>query len=87
MFIAGVLVLFGVQLHLLLARRRGSVVRSPATCRVILTIIWVVAVPNAVNLVDGLDGLAAGMVAIASAAFFVFLVSSLGRSATSRRRR
>ena len=32
------------------------------------------AVANAVNLVDGLDGLAAGMVAIAAAAFFVYVV-------------
>ena len=29
---------------------------------------------NAVNLVDGLDGLAAGMVAIAAAAFFIYMV-------------
>ena len=41
-----------------------------------LTIVWVVAVANAVNLIDGLDGLAAGMVAIASAAFFIYLVRS-----------
>ena len=38
-----------------------------------LTILWVVAIANAVNLVDGLDGLAAGMMAIAAAAFFVYI--------------
>ena len=38
-----------------------------------LTILWVVAVANAVNLVDGLDGLAAGMIAIAAATFFVYM--------------
>jgi UDP-GlcNAc:undecaprenyl-phosphate/decaprenyl-phosphate GlcNAc-1-phosphate transferase len=43
---------------------------------VILTIVWVVLVANAVNLVDGLDGLAAGMVAIASSALFVYVVRS-----------
>ena len=32
------------------------------------------AVANAVNLVDGLDGLAAGMIAIAAAAFFVYMI-------------
>jgi UDP-GlcNAc:undecaprenyl-phosphate GlcNAc-1-phosphate transferase len=42
----------------------------------ILTIVWVVLITNAVNLIDGLDGLAAGMVAIASAAFFAFMVQS-----------
>ena len=39
-----------------------------------LTILWVVAVANAVNLVDGLDGLAAGMIAIAAASFFVYMI-------------
>ena len=38
--------------------------------------LWIVAVANAVNLVDGLDGLAAGMVAIAAVAFFVYMVRS-----------
>ena len=37
-----------------------------------MTVIWIVAMINAVNLVDGLDGLAAGIVAIASSAFFVY---------------
>ena len=39
-----------------------------------LTILWVTLVVNAVNLVDGLDGLAAGMVAIAATAFFIYMV-------------
>jgi UDP-GlcNAc:undecaprenyl-phosphate GlcNAc-1-phosphate transferase len=34
---------------------------------------------NAVNLIDGLDGLAAGMVAIGAAAFFLYM--ALGPSA------
>src|SRR5437870_11934270 len=38
--------------------------------------LFVVSVANAVNLVDGLDGLAAGMVAIAASAFFIFMVRS-----------
>jgi len=36
------------------------------------TVIIVVATMNAVNFVDGLDGLAAGMIAIGSAAFFLY---------------
>ena len=36
-----------------------------------LTVLWVVALTNAINLIDGLDGLAAGVVAIACAALWV----------------
>ena len=35
-----------------------------------LTVLWVVVLTNAVNLIDGLDGLAAGIVAIACAALW-----------------
>ncbi len=38
----------------------------------LLTVVWVVGMANAVNLVDGLDGLAGGIVAIASATFFLY---------------
>ncbi len=38
-----------------------------------ITILWIVALTNAVNLIDGLDGLAAGVSAIAS--FSMFLVA------------
>lgn len=39
---------------------------------VVASVIWVVVMANAVNLVDGLDGLAAGIVTIAAAAFLVY---------------
>jgi UDP-GlcNAc:undecaprenyl-phosphate/decaprenyl-phosphate GlcNAc-1-phosphate transferase len=75
-FIAGVVVLFGVQFaYFFFPLVRGPVVLS-GDLPVILTIVWVVAVANAVNLVDGLDGLAAGMVAIASLALFFYVVRS-----------
>jgi len=38
----------------------------------LVTVLWVVALANAVNFIDGLDGLAAGVVAIAAGAFFVY---------------
>jgi len=38
----------------------------------LLTVVWVLGMANAVNLIDGLDGLAAGIVAIASGAFFLY---------------
>jgi UDP-GlcNAc:undecaprenyl-phosphate GlcNAc-1-phosphate transferase len=46
----------------------------------ILTVLWVVGMANAVNFVDGLDGLAAGIVAIAGLAFFLYShkLTSLG---------
>ena len=38
----------------------------------VFTVAWVVVIANAVNFIDGLDGLAAGIIAIASGAFFVY---------------
>jgi len=38
----------------------------------LLTVLWVAGMANAVNFIDGLDGLAAGIVAIAAGAFFVY---------------
>ena len=38
----------------------------------LVTVLWVVVLANAVNLIDGLDGLAAGVVAIAAGAFFLY---------------
>ncbi len=38
----------------------------------LVTVLWVVVLANAVNLIDGLDGLAAGIVAIAAGAFFLY---------------
>jgi len=43
-----------------------------------LTLLWIALVTNLVNLIDGMDSLAAGIVAIASAAFCV-LAMSFGR--------
>jgi UDP-GlcNAc:undecaprenyl-phosphate GlcNAc-1-phosphate transferase len=38
----------------------------------LVTAVWVVLMTNAINLIDGLDGLAAGIVAIAGGALFLF---------------
>jgi UDP-GlcNAc:undecaprenyl-phosphate GlcNAc-1-phosphate transferase len=38
----------------------------------LVTVLWVVLMCNAINLIDGLDGLAAGVVAIAAGAFAVY---------------
>jgi UDP-GlcNAc:undecaprenyl-phosphate GlcNAc-1-phosphate transferase len=38
----------------------------------IVTVVWLLGMVQAINLIDGLDGLAAGIVAIGSTAFFVY---------------
>ena len=38
----------------------------------LVTVLWLILMANAINLIDGLDGLAAGIVAIASGAFFLY---------------
>ncbi len=48
-----------------------TVVLSPDTAPLV-TVLWVVLLANAINLIDGLDGLAAGIVLIAGAAFYLF---------------
>jgi UDP-GlcNAc:undecaprenyl-phosphate/decaprenyl-phosphate GlcNAc-1-phosphate transferase len=72
-FIGGLLVLLGVQIAYFWQPGAGIVIVG-SDLAVPLTILWVLLVANAVNLVDGLDGLAAGMVAIAATAFFIYMV-------------
>ena len=38
----------------------------------LVTVLWLIGMANAINLIDGLDGLAAGIVAIASGTFFLY---------------
>lgn len=38
----------------------------------LVTVLWVLVMSQSINLIDGLDGLAAGIVAIGSGAFFVY---------------
>jgi UDP-GlcNAc:undecaprenyl-phosphate/decaprenyl-phosphate GlcNAc-1-phosphate transferase len=49
----------------------GLIVLSPSILPLV-TAIWVIGMANAVNLIDGLDGLAAGVVAIGSGALAVY---------------
>ena len=37
-----------------------------------ITVLWLLGMTNAINLIDGLDGLAAGIVAIGAGAFFLY---------------
>ena len=38
----------------------------------LITVLWLLGMTQAINLIDGLDGLAAGIVAIAAGAFFLY---------------
>jgi UDP-GlcNAc:undecaprenyl-phosphate GlcNAc-1-phosphate transferase len=49
------------------------IVLSP-TITPLITAIWVIMIENAINLIDGLDGLAAGIVAIASGSFAIYAI-------------
>jgi UDP-GlcNAc:undecaprenyl-phosphate/decaprenyl-phosphate GlcNAc-1-phosphate transferase len=73
---AGVVVIQGVQLLWLPLPGGGSVSMFTlgGSQSALLTVIIIVATTNAVNFVDGLDGLAAGVVGIGAAAFFSFSV-------------
>jgi UDP-GlcNAc:undecaprenyl-phosphate GlcNAc-1-phosphate transferase len=68
--IAGAGVLFGIKIGFLSGLSSQYVFLSwPLT--IILTLLWITALMNAVNLIDGLDGLASGISAIAAAAFLI----------------
>lgn len=84
---SGLLVLFGVGLRYLYLPAVPFVPGSSAQTialgpedSAVLTILGLVAMMNAVNLVDGLDGLAAGIVTIAAAALLVYTQAAEGLS-------
>ena len=66
-----VLSLFGVTM-LFFRIPFGDIVLLSPDLAPLVTVLWVVGMANAVNLIDGLDGLAAGIVAIAAGAFFLY---------------
>lgn len=69
-FAAGILFLSGVKMQFIITPDQTIFLGDDVS--VLITVLWLVAMINAVNLVDGLDGLAAGIVAIAAASFFVY---------------
>jgi UDP-GlcNAc:undecaprenyl-phosphate GlcNAc-1-phosphate transferase len=74
MVIAGsVLSLVGVSLVVLRVPFVDVVLLSPDLAA-LATVLWVVLLANAINLIDGLDGLATGIVAIASTTFVIYAI-------------
>jgi UDP-GlcNAc:undecaprenyl-phosphate GlcNAc-1-phosphate transferase len=74
-FSAGLLALFGVTMFYFRVPfnlfHLDTVVLSPNLAQFV-TVLWVVLLAQAINLIDGLDGLAAGIVAIGGLALFLF---------------
>ncbi len=68
---ASILYFLGVTMYELKIPLAGFVILSPSIVPLI-TALWVIALTNAVNLIDGLDGLAAGIVAIGGGALAVY---------------
>jgi UDP-GlcNAc:undecaprenyl-phosphate GlcNAc-1-phosphate transferase len=66
-----VLALLGVTMFFFRIPFAGFIALSP-DLEPLATVLWVVGMANAVNLIDGLDGLAAGIVALAAGSFFVY---------------
>ncbi|MHA6617168.1 glycosyltransferase family 4 protein [Pseudonocardia sp. DLS-67] len=83
---AGVLVIFGVQWTVFFVpwggsdwNESGSLLVLGQEQGVLLTVLLTVALVNAMNFVDGLDGLAAGVGMIAAAAVGLFAIGLVGR--------
>jgi UDP-GlcNAc:undecaprenyl-phosphate/decaprenyl-phosphate GlcNAc-1-phosphate transferase len=68
---AMVLVFLGVTMFWFKLPFAGLIVLSTSVTP-LLTALWVIGMTNAVNFIDGLDGLAAGIVAIASGAIAIY---------------
>jgi UDP-GlcNAc:undecaprenyl-phosphate/decaprenyl-phosphate GlcNAc-1-phosphate transferase len=83
---AGILVIFGVQWTVFFvpwggsdSAESGSLLILGQEQGVLLTVLLTVALVNAMNFVDGLDGLAAGVGMIAAAAVGLFAIGLVGR--------
>ncbi len=68
---ASILYFLGVTMYEIKVPLAGLIALTPSVTPLI-TAIWVIALTNAINLIDGLDGLAAGIVAIAGGAMAVY---------------
>jgi UDP-GlcNAc:undecaprenyl-phosphate/decaprenyl-phosphate GlcNAc-1-phosphate transferase len=79
---SGALVLGGVSLFYFWMPGVG-VLGLSQDMSALITVLWAVAVINALNLVDGLDGLAAGVTAIAAGTLFVYAYRTGGGEGTA----
>lgn len=64
----GLIIFFGVEINFITNPFNGLL--AIGALSIPLTLLWVVGVTNAINMIDGLDGLAAGVTAISCMALF-----------------
>ncbi len=67
---AGVAVLFGVRMYWISLADR--VIALDQASSIIITVVFIFMCVNAINVMDGLDGLAAGVVGIGASAMFIY---------------
>jgi UDP-GlcNAc:undecaprenyl-phosphate GlcNAc-1-phosphate transferase len=72
---AGVVIAFGVKIAFISNPFSGGLILLGVLAYPI-TLFWIVGFANVINLIDGLDGLAAGVTAIASISFLLLAVQS-----------
>ena len=53
---------------------------------IVITVLWIVVITNAFNMLDNMDGLSGGIAAICAACFLVTALVNARRSGSSRRR-
>jgi UDP-GlcNAc:undecaprenyl-phosphate GlcNAc-1-phosphate transferase len=70
MLAAGIVVLNGVKVYWI--PLPGTIITLDDAMSILLTMVLIFLCVNSINLIDGLDGLAAGVVAIGAGAFFVY---------------
>ena len=66
------LVQFGVVMYAFRLPFFDGPILLAAEWRPLVTVLWLIGMTQAINLIDGLDGLAAGIVAIGAGAFFLY---------------
>ncbi len=62
---------FGVRISFVTNPFGGGMIILPEWVSLAVTVFWLIGTTNAMNLIDGLDGLAAGIVTIATLTFFL----------------
>jgi UDP-GlcNAc:undecaprenyl-phosphate GlcNAc-1-phosphate transferase len=65
---------YGVRISGIANPFKGQYLEFPIFFGQIITVFWIIGFMNTINLADGLDGLAAGIVAIAAATFFIVAI-------------
>jgi UDP-GlcNAc:undecaprenyl-phosphate GlcNAc-1-phosphate transferase len=73
---ASVLVFLGISMSVFRVPFIGVVALDP-NFSYLLSVVWVLGMTTAINFIDGLDGLAAGIVAIAAGTFFLYTMQLL----------